>query len=160
TVGNRKIITGSDMVGNPTDLSPPPAFLKTNLSKKNNLIEGPFTDRVRYIALNTTKKPFDDPNVRKAVAAGLDRGAMNLAFGGKAVGGVATHILTPGINGFDDAGGFAGFGLDFLKNPGGDPALAASYLKKAGFKNGKYSGPTILMVADNSTNQKAAAQVA
>src|SRR5919197_4832202 len=33
-------------------------------------------------------------------------------------------------------------------------------MKKAGFKDGKYSGPTLLMVADNSANQKAAAQVA
>jgi peptide/nickel transport system substrate-binding protein len=54
----------------------------------------------------------------------------------------------------------AGTGVDFLKNPNGDPALAASYLKKAGFKNGKYSGPTILMVAESSANQKAAAEVA
>jgi peptide/nickel transport system substrate-binding protein len=160
TVGNRKILGGSDMIGNPTDLSPPPAFLKANLSKKDNLIPGPFSGRVRYVALNTTVKPFDDENVRKAVAAGLDRSAMNIAFGGKTVGAVATHIITPGIQGFDEAGGMAGPGFDFLKNPSGDPTLAASYLKKAGFKNGKYSGPTLLMVADNSANQKAAAQVA
>jgi len=159
TVGNRKILSGRDMIGNPTDLSPPPAFLKTNLSRKDNLVQGPFTDRVRYVALNTTKKPFDDPNVRKAVAAGLDRAAMNLAFGGKSVGALANHILTPGITGFDEAGGFSGTGVDFLKNPNGDPALAASYLKKAGFKSGKYSGPAVLMAVDNSTNQKAAGQV-
>jgi peptide/nickel transport system substrate-binding protein len=157
--GNRKIVSSSNQIGNPTDLSPPPAFLKANLSKKDNVIPGPFTDRVRFVALNTTKKPFDDPNVRKAVAAGLDRAAMNLAFGGKTVGAVATHILTPGITGFDEAGGFAGTGVDFLKSPGGDPQLAAEYLKKAGFKDGKYSGPKILMVADNSANQKAAAEV-
>jgi peptide/nickel transport system substrate-binding protein len=159
-VGNRKIIQGRDLIGNPTDLSPPPAFLKANLSKKDNLIPGPYTDRVRYVALNQTKKPFDDPNIRKAAAAGLDRAAMQLAFGGKTIGALANHILTPGINGFDDAGGFAGTGVDFLKNPNGDRQLAASYLKKAGFKNGKYSGPKILMVADNSANQKAVAQVA
>jgi len=160
TVGNRKILDGTDMVGNPTDLSPPPAFLKQNLSKKDNLIPGPYSGRVRYIALNTTVKPFNDPNVRKAVAAGLDRSAMNIAFGGNTVGTVATHIITPGIQGFDEAGGDAGTGVDFLKNPSGDSALAASYLKKAGFANGKYSGAKLLMVADNSTNQKSAAQVA
>jgi peptide/nickel transport system substrate-binding protein len=160
TVGNRKILNGSDLVGNPTDLSPPPAFLKANLSKKDNLIPGPFSGRVRYVALNTTVKPFDDPNVRKAVAAGLDRSAMNVAFGGSTVGTVATHIITPGIQGFDEAGGDAGPGFDFLKTPSGDSALAASYLKKAGFANGKFSGPKLLMVVDNSTNQKAAAQVA
>jgi peptide/nickel transport system substrate-binding protein len=85
---------------------------------------------------------------------------MNLAFGGTTVGAVATHVLPPGVDGFDEVGGMAGTGVDFLKNPSGDPQLAASYLKKAGFKNGKYSGPRILMVVDNSANQKAAAQVA
>jgi peptide/nickel transport system substrate-binding protein len=159
-VGNRKIIQGQNLVGNPTDLSPPPAFLKANLSKKDNLIPGPYTDRVRYIALNQTKKPFDDANVRKAVAAGLNRTAMQLAFGGKTIGAVANHILTPGLNGFEEAGGFEGTGVDFLKNPNGDPQLAAEYLKKAGFKNGKFSGPKIVMVVDNSANQKSAAQVA
>jgi peptide/nickel transport system substrate-binding protein len=158
-VGNRKIIQGRGMIGNPTDLSPPPSFLKANLSRKDNLIPGPFTDRVRYVALNTKKKPFDDPNVRKAVAAGLDRAAMNLAFGGKTVGAVANHILTPGINGFEEAGGTKGTGVDFLQNPNGDRRLAAEYLRKAGFEDGKYSGPRILMVVDNSANQKAAGQV-
>jgi len=160
TVGNRKILTTSNAVGNPTDLSPPPAFLKQNLSKKENLIPGPFSRRVRYVALNTKVKPFDDPNVRKAVAAGLDRQSMNTAFGGKTVGAVATHIITPGISGFDEAGGDAGAGLDFLEAPSGNSDLAASYLKKAGFKSGKYSGPDLLMIVDNSANQKAAAQVA
>jgi peptide/nickel transport system substrate-binding protein len=159
-VGNKKILTSSNTVGNPTDLSPPPAFLKQNLSKKDNLIEGPFTGRVRYVAMNTTVKPFDDPNVRKAVAAGLDRQAMNTAFGGPSVGAVATHILTPGESGFEEAGGNAGPGNDFLASPSGNADLAASYLKKAGFNNGKYSGPELLMIVDNSSNQKAAAQVA
>jgi peptide/nickel transport system substrate-binding protein len=158
TVGNRKIISGHALVGNPTDLAPPPSFLKQNLSKKDNVVPGAFSGRVRYVALNTTKKPFNDPNVRKAVGAVLDRQAMGLAFGGESSGAVATHIITPGEIGFDEAGGMAGPGYDWLKNPSGDMALAQSYLKKAGFKSGKYSGPQITMVADNSTNQKTAAE--
>jgi peptide/nickel transport system substrate-binding protein len=158
TVGNRKIISGSDLIGNPTDLSPPPAFLKQNLSKKDSVIPGAYSGRVRYVAFNTTKKPFNDPNVRKAVGAAMDRGAMGLAFGGAIGGATATHIITPGEVGFDEAGGLNGPGYDWLKNPAGDPNLAASYMKKAGFSSGKYSGPTITMVADNSTNQKAAAE--
>src|SRR4051794_23224517 len=158
TVGNRKILSADNLVGNPTDLSPPPAFLKQNLNKKDNVIPGAYSGRVRYVALNTTKKPFNDPNVRKAVGAVLDREAMGLAFGGDFAGQTATHILTPGEIGFDEAGGSAGPGYDWLKNPNGDLALAKSYLKKAGFKSGKYSGPSITMVADNSENQKVAAE--
>src|SRR4051812_13927918 len=36
TVGNRKIIDGENMVGNPTDLGPPPALIKENLDNKDN----------------------------------------------------------------------------------------------------------------------------
>jgi peptide/nickel transport system substrate-binding protein len=107
--------------------------------------------------LNTKVKPFDDLNVRKAVFAGMDRKAMNLAFGGETVGKIATHIIPPGVAGFEEAGGFEGPDLDFLKTPEGDPELAAEYMKKAGFASGKYEGPPLLMVADNSTNQKSAA---
>src|SRR3954465_6022673 len=101
TVGNRKIISGTGLIGNPTDLSPTPAFLKQNLNKKDSVIPGAYSGRVRYVAFNTTKKPFNDPNVRKAVGAAIDRGAMGLAFGGEAAGLTATHILTPGEVGLE-----------------------------------------------------------
>jgi peptide/nickel transport system substrate-binding protein len=161
TVGNRKVLAGSSEVANPVDLAPTPDFLKANLNgaKKNQLVPSPYTGRTRWVALNTTNKPFDNINVRKAVAAGLNRQAMLLGFGGTAVGQVANHIIPPGVAGFDEAGGSKGTGADWLAKPAGDPALAASYLKKAGFANGKYSGPKITMVADNAGNQKAAAQV-
>src|SRR4051794_29453341 len=158
TVGNRKIINGTGLIGNPTDLSPPPAFLKQYQSKKDSVIPGAYSGRVRYVALNTTKKPFNDPNIRKAVGAAMDRGAMGLAFGGPIGGLTATHILTPGEVGFDEAGAEAGPGFDWLKNPAGAQNPPAGDSKKAGFSNGKYSGPEITMVADNSTNQKAAAE--
>jgi peptide/nickel transport system substrate-binding protein len=158
-VGNREVISGSGLIGNPTDLAPPPAFLKQHLHDSNHLIPGFYSGRVRYVALNTTKKPFNDANVRKAVGAAINRSAMLLAFGGAAAGAVATHILTPGEIGFDQAGGLKGPGNDWLSNPNGNMQVAQSYMKKAGFASGKYSGPSILMVADNSTNQKAAALV-
>lgn len=160
-VGNRKVLSGQSMVANPVDLAPTPEFLKQNLSgpNKDQLVPSPYTGRTRWVALNTTKKPFNNINVRKAVAAAINRQAMLLAFGGTAVGKVANHIIPPGVAGFEEAGGLNGTGVDFLKNPGGDPQLAASYLKKAGFSNGKYSGPAITMVADEAGNQKAAAQV-
>jgi peptide/nickel transport system substrate-binding protein len=161
TVGNRKVLAGQSLIGNPVDLAPTPDFLKANLSgaKKDQLVPSPYTGRTRWVALNTRKKPFDDANVRKAVFAGLDRQAMELAFGGTAVGQVATHIIPPGVAGFEEGGGKAGFGFDYIKNPAGDPTVAADYLKKAGFASGKYNGPAITMVADNAGNQKAAAEV-
>ncbi len=160
-VGNKKVLDGQSLIGNPVDLAPTPAFLKSALNgaKKNLLIPSPYTGRTRWVALNVKQKPFDDINVRKAVFAGLDRQAMVLAFGGETIGKVATHIIPPGVAGFDQAGGFAGPDFDYIKNPAGDATVAASYLKKAGFASGKYSGPKITMVADEAGNQKAAAEI-
>src|SRR3954453_14447756 len=157
-VGNRRILNGQSQVANPTDLAPPPQFLKQNLNgpKKDQLVASPYTGRTRWVALNTKLKPFDDINVRKAVFAALDRRAMNLAFGGETVGKIATHIIPPGVAGFDEAGGLAGPDLDYLKKPEGALALAQSYMKKAGFSSGKYQGGPVLEVSDNATNQKAA----
>ena len=105
----------------------------------------------RWIGLNSTQKPFDDVNVRKAVSAGFDRDAMRLARGGASIGDIATHYLPPGMLGFEEAGGLKGPGDDFMANPKGDMALAAEYFKKAGYSSGKYEGTNeLLMVADNT----------
>jgi peptide/nickel transport system substrate-binding protein len=58
-------------------------------------------------------------------------------------------MIPPGIPGYEEAGG-ADSPVDFLKKPGGDPALAAQYMRKAGYPSGKYTGSArILMVGDN-----------
>ena len=108
----------------------------------------------RYVALNTTKPPFDDINVRKAVIANSDRDALVKTRGGPLVGAIATHFIPPGMPGFEEAGGVAGpqgSEFDFVQNTKGDPELAAAYMKKAGFPSGKCEGSdcTITMVGDN-----------
>ena len=70
--------------------------------------------------------------------------------GGKAIGEIATHFIPPGIPGFDQAGGVEGTGVDFLKNPAGDMGVAASYMKKAGFPSGKYTGSEVLTIVGTS----------
>ena len=62
----------------------------------------------RYFPLNTTIKPFDNINVRKAIIAAFDRDAALKARGGKFTGDIPTHFLPPGIPGFEEAGGMAG----------------------------------------------------
>jgi peptide/nickel transport system substrate-binding protein len=162
TVGNRKVLQGQSMIANQPDLQAPPAILKqASTSFKSQFIPGPFTGRFRYIALNTKVKPFDNINVRKAVIAGLDKNALRLAFGGPTIGAIPTHFLSPGIAGFDQAGGMNGPDLDFMHTPNGDPKLAAQYMKKAGFPSGKYTGGgTFLMVTDSAAAQKKVAEVA
>ena len=55
--------------------------------------------------MNTTVKPFDNINVRKAVIAGFNRNAMRLVRGGELVGDIPTHMIPPGLPGFEEAGG-------------------------------------------------------
>ncbi|MFL5827924.1 MAG: ABC transporter substrate-binding protein [Thermoleophilaceae bacterium] len=160
---SRRILQGSDLANGQADFNIPPQILKqaSQGATKAQLIRGVSTGRVRYISLNTTIKPFDNPNVRKAVSAIVDRNAMRLAMGGPVAGDIPTHFLPPGIPGFDQAGGMQGPGNDWLAKPQGDPALAAEYMKKGGYPSGKYTGSQkFLMVADDSGPSAKAALVA
>src|SRR4051794_24382642 len=158
SVSARQTLTGSKLM---TNENPPAAELKLAVQKyKDQFVQLP-GGGFRYFPLNTTVKPFDNINVRKAVIAGFDRDAVRLARGGKFVGDIPTHFIPPGIPGFEEAGGAAGPGVDFLKNPKGDLQLASEYMKKGGFPSGKYTGgQTFQLVASNSGPGKAQAEVA
>jgi len=148
-VSSRRILTGQSMING--DFAPLPENLKDALQNHKNqliLIGGAGT---RYVSMNTTVKPFDDMNVRKAVSAGMDRNALLLTRGGKTVGDVATHYLPSGVDGFEQAGGLKGPNPDFLPSNGGpNPTASAKYFKAAGFSSGKYEGADkILMVGSN-----------
>jgi peptide/nickel transport system substrate-binding protein len=159
TVMARKIIEGQSMITG--DQPPPPAILKQALTQQKDQIALVPGGSGRWISLNTTVKPFDDLNVRKAVSAGMDRDALRLTRGGEAIGDIATHYLPPGLAGYEEAGAAEGFGLDFMANPKGDKALMAEYFKKAGFSSGKYEGnEKLLMVGDNEGVGAKTAEVA
>ncbi len=81
-----------------------------------------------------------------------------LTRGGKYIGLPATHMIPPEMQGFDQSGGNAGPGNDYYANPAGNLALAESYMKKAGYPSGKYTGPTLLAVGDNSSPAKETAE--
>jgi peptide/nickel transport system substrate-binding protein len=159
TVASRRVVDGSDMLTG--DFSPPPAVLASVVKKaKDQLLLFP-GGSTRYVNMNNTVKPFDDINVRKAVVAGFDRNAMRLVRGGELVGDIPTHMIPPGLPGFEEAGGLKGPGIDFMSHPEGDPELAASYFKKAGYASGKYEGDeTLLMVGTSEGVAEKAAEVA
>ena len=138
---------------------PDPRPRRRPANKKDQLVLTPPTGRFRYIALNNTVKPFDDINVRKALTAAFDRDALRKAFGGPLVGKIPTHWIPPGQPGFDEAGGDAGPGVDFLAKPTGDLDLAMEYMKKAGYASGKYDGgKTFTGVSDNATSRSRSAR--
>jgi peptide/nickel transport system substrate-binding protein len=138
----------------------PPAVLKQALETRPRQVLLVDSGGGRWAALNTKAAPFDNVDVRRAVLAGFDRQAALLALGGKRVGTVATHFLPPGMPGFDAAGGVRGTGADFLAAPGGNRELAASYMKRAGFATGKYTGKPILMVGPVDGNGRQISEIA
>ena len=153
----RRILTGDGQVNG--DILPEPQGLKLAATKYPDQLQLVDSGGSRYISLNTQIPPFDDINVRKAIIASADRDGLRLARGGELTGQVATHFLSPGIPGFEEAGGEKGPNLDFIANPRGDQQLAAEYMRKAGFKSGKYEGPPILVIGENAGVDKRVSEV-
>ncbi len=111
TVASRKVVEGQGMLTG--DFSPPPAVLAQVVKReKDQLVLVP-AGSARYVSMNTTVEPFDDIDVRRAVVAGFDREAMRLVRGGELVGDIPTHMIPPGMPGFEESGGYDGFGLDY-----------------------------------------------
>lgn len=151
TVMAKTILSGAaDANG---DTPPPPAELKSVLASSTERQQLFFTPTggSRYVALNTSKAPFNNLDVRKAVAYVLDRNAMRLTRGGAVDGAIATHFIDPsfGDQGFDQSGGTS---FDPFPSPdfSGDVTKGKELMKDAGFANGMYTGPQVTMVADNT----------
>jgi peptide/nickel transport system substrate-binding protein len=158
SIAAQQVLTGSHMT---LDSDPPAAQLRDAVtSRKGQFVQVP-SGGYRWLPLNTTIKPLDNVNVRKAILAAFDREAVRRVRGGRFIGDIATHFLPPGIPGFQQAGGLKGPPLDFLANPRGDLALATNYMKKAGYPSGKYTGnDDLLLVTANADPGKSQAQVA
>lgn len=149
-IASRRILDGQSLIAG--DFTPLPENLKEALENRPEQLKLAPPVGGRWVALNTTMKPFDDVNVRKAISAGMDRAALRLTRGGETVGDIATHFLPPGTAGFEEAGGMEGTGVDFL-SPDGKPNMevSAKYFKAAGFASGKYEGTEkLLMVGSNA----------
>jgi peptide/nickel transport system substrate-binding protein len=158
TVSSRRVFTGNGLLSG--DLgTPPAAVLKQALTRYKDQLRILPAGGTRYIALNTKVPPFNNINVRKAVLAASDRIALRQTRGGPVTGDIANGWLPPGLPGYEEAGGAnQGSSFDFLKNQSGDMALAAKYMKKAGYPSGKYTGGgKILTVATNADPGKSTA---
>jgi peptide/nickel transport system substrate-binding protein len=101
---------------------------------------------VAFVSLNTKLAPFDDADVRRAVVAGWDRRAEQRLAGGSLAGPIATHFIPPGVPGFEEAGGLRGPGLALYASPNGSVRRAASYLRRAGFPSGRFTGRRPIVV--------------
>jgi peptide/nickel transport system substrate-binding protein len=151
---SRQILTGTRMVSG--DFAAPPTSVLA--SAPPDQVASTPAGSVRFIALDTRVKPFGNVNARRAVAAAIDKTTLQQTRGGPRIGAIATHVLPPGIAGFDEAGGAAGPGFDFTRNARGDLRLARKYLRKAGYRSGRYTGRPLLMVGDNQPPASRTAQ--
>ncbi len=143
TVSGRQVLAGAGLaLADP----PTPALVKKAYQTARDQIFFSPGAGSRYAALNTAIPPFDDANLRKAVSAALDREQMRRIRGGEIVGDIASHFLYPGVQGFEEAGGLEGTGVDFLANLQGDRALAARYMRAAGYPDGRYTGGETIQV--------------
>lgn len=154
---SRKILTGSGLLSGDF-AAPPPDVAKQYLASKKDQFRVAPSQSIRFIAMNPKIKPLDNVNVRRAIIAITDRNALRLTRGGSYIGIPATHMLPPGMQGFDLAGGNAGPGIDFYSSPSANLALAQSYMRKAGYPSGKYNGPPLSAVGDNASPAKETAE--
>jgi peptide/nickel transport system substrate-binding protein len=157
-VSTRRILTGSKLVSG--DFTVPANLLKRAVTQYKNQTSITQTAAWRAVSVNTKMKPFDNVNVRKALFAVFDRQAMILSRGGTAQGTPAWSFIPPDFPGFDESGGATPpKEFDFAQKITGDPALAQSYMKKAGYPSGKYTGserPLEVGVAGTGTGTRAA----
>jgi peptide/nickel transport system substrate-binding protein len=164
---SRRILKGQSLVQG--DGTTPAPVIKQALSNSKDQIAFIPGGGYRFISMNSTIKPFDNLNVRKAVVAASDRKALQLTRGGTSAGDLATHYLPFDFPGFEEAGGAKGPALDFMANPSGDMALAKKYMLAAKTQDaslpidssGMWTDSTpLLMVASNADPGKKTAEVA
>jgi peptide/nickel transport system substrate-binding protein len=147
---SRRIIAGHGLVTG--DFSAPRPVLGRDLPAHRDLFAISSGGGINYLTMDTRLKPFDDADVRRAVVAGFDRADLLRAIGGRLAGELATHYLPPGTPGFDEAGGLKGTGSALYAKPGGDRRLAARYLRRAGYRSGRYrSTAPITAVSSDDT---------
>src|SRR5262249_59187868 len=94
----------------------------------------------RYVAMNTSKPPFNNIDVRKAVLAGSNRDQLRATRGGPLTGTIATHFIPPNVPGFHEAGGTARPNPHFLQKPNRGMRPAAADIKKGRVLSGECGG--------------------
>jgi peptide/nickel transport system substrate-binding protein len=61
--------------------------------------------------------------------------------------------------GFEEAGGLSGPGYDFDRESGGELRVATAYMRRAGYRGGRYDGPPLLAVAGEASPASNTAQL-
>ncbi len=149
-VGVQKVLDGEYHFG--LDVSPQgPALEKVvtdpELSKR---LLNETSGCTRYIWMNTTIEPFDDPLVRQAVNYAIDRANIKRVFGGATTGPVATSVVPPGIDGHLPTAEYNPYDTPELA---GDINRAKELMAEAGYADG-YDKPLKVVGASDPPHDK------
>lgn len=157
TVIGQQVLKGSDSVQLDT-----PTQSNVKLAYESYPSQITFTpgSGMHYVTLNQAHGPFMNENLRRAFYANLDRAGIIKVIGGSLVAYPGTHFLYPGVNGFQQAGGYAGPQVPWNENINGSLSVAEKYMKAAGYKTGKYTGNyTVQVVGTSNGNDPAVTQL-
>jgi peptide/nickel transport system substrate-binding protein len=153
TVIGQQVLKGSDALQMDT---PAQSIVKLAYESYPSQITFTSGSGDHYAALNNAAGVFKNVNLRRAVWAAVDREAIVKARGGPLVAEPMTHFIYPGVSGYAQAGGAAGPAVDFNADVNGNLAVAAKYMKAAGYPSGKYTGSdTLQVVGANNGNDPA-----
>jgi peptide/nickel transport system substrate-binding protein len=142
---SRRVLSGRGLISG--DFGVESRVLQRELPRRRAQVAFVLGGSVGFETLNTKLAPFDDVDVRRAVVAGYDRAAaQRLAGGSRLAGPLATHFIPPGVPGFREAGGFRGPRLAMYASPSGSVRRARFYLRRAGFRSGRYTGRAAIVV--------------
>jgi peptide/nickel transport system substrate-binding protein len=159
-VATRRVLAGENLALG--ELEPPANQLQRLLESNKTELSALPAGGWRMISMDTSRPPFNDINVRKAVIAGFNRAAARQQRGGEALGPIAQHYIPPDMAGFEESNGVQGWPdeFDWMASEEGDRALSQEYFKKAGFASGKYEGDEeLLLVGDNAEPDRSISQI-
>jgi peptide/nickel transport system substrate-binding protein len=153
----QQVLKGSDVVQND---APAPSIVQDAYEHFPRQITFTSGSGTYYASLNNAHGPFRNIDLRKAVWAELDRDAIVKARGGPLTAQPMTHFLSPGVAGFQTAGGAAGPRVDYNEHTAGDSAVAQKYMKLAGYPSGRYTASKPLQVVGSTGEpEEAMAQI-
>jgi ABC-type transport system substrate-binding protein len=140
----------SDLTGAGVLAATQPSIL-TDPTKKANADDA-LSGALAYMAINTTVKPLDNLDCRKAVEYATDKLSVQTALGGPLRGQIATTLLPPNVTGYTK------FDMYPSTNDSGDIAKAKDELTKCGQPNGFTVGLSARSDRPNEINAATAIQ--
>ena len=160
SVATRRILSGESMISG--EIEPPASQLKRLLESNKTELSAVPGGGWRMISMDTSRPPFDDIDVRKAVIAGFNRDAARQQRGGEALGPIAQHLHPAGHGRLRGVQRRRRLGRrdGLARRRGATAPSRPSTSRRPACASGKYEGgEELLIVGDNAEPDKSIAQI-